>query len=230
MSRIESIQRIIDDGIIAVVRAENSDQAVKIANACRLGGITALEITYTIPGATEVIARLAHEFMGSEMLVGAGTVLDSETARSALLAGAQFVVSPYLNTDVIALCNRYDILSMPGVMTVTEVVTALNAGALMLKAFPGEVLGPAFIKAILGPLPHVQLVPTGGVSLDNVDQWITAGAAAVGVGGNLMAGSKTGDYAAITAMAQAFVEKVRRVPPDMTTARFRAHFSSQTPV
>lgn len=210
MNRVDVMQGIIAGGLIAVVRAESAEQALQVADACHQGGVAALEITYTVPGATQVIERLAREFAGSNLLIGAGTVLDPETARTAILAGAQFIVSPCLNIDVIAHCHRYDILSMPGAMTVTEVVTALNAGALMVKAFPGEVLGPAFIKAVCGPLPHVNLVPTGGVSLENLDQWINAGCAAVGVGGNLTAGAKTGDYAAITAMARQFVDKIRQ--------------------
>lgn len=202
------IQNMINGGLVAVVRAENEEQALKIADACQQGGVAALEITYTVPGATRVIERLAQEFAGGGILIGAGTVLDTETARTAILAGAQFVVSPYLNVDVVTLCNRYDIPSVPGAMTIKEVVEALNAGAPLVKAFPGEVLGPAFIKAVRGPIPHVKMIPTGGVSLDNVDTWIKAGCVAVGVGGNLTAGAKTGDYASITRTAQAFVAKI----------------------
>lgn len=203
------LQTIASGGLVAVVRADSVDQALKIADACREGGVAALEITFTVPGATRVIERLASEFTHGEILLGAGTVMDSETARIAILSGAQYVVSPYLNVDVITLCNRYDILSVPGVMTIKEVVEALNAGAKVLKAFPGEVLGPAFIKAVRGPIPHAALIPTGGVSLDNVEQWIKAGCVALGIGGNLTAGAKTGDYAAITKQARAFMDKIR---------------------
>ncbi|HEX2947963.1 MAG TPA: bifunctional 2-keto-4-hydroxyglutarate aldolase/2-keto-3-deoxy-6-phosphogluconate aldolase [Armatimonadota bacterium] len=208
-SSAETMQRIADGGLVAVVRADNEEQALKIADACMQGGVAALEITYTVPGATRVIERLAQEYTNGEILIGAGTVLDPETARVAILAGAQFIVSPYLNVDVVKLCNRYDIPCVPGAMTIKEVVEALNAGAPMVKAFPGEVLGPAFIKAVRGPIPHVKLIPTGGVSLDNVDKWIKAGCIAVGVGGNLTAGAKTGNYAAITDTARQFIAKIQ---------------------
>lgn len=208
-SSAETMQRIADGGLIAVVRADNEEQAIKIADACMQGGVAALEITYTVPGATRVIERLAQEYSNGEILIGAGTVLDPETARVAILAGAQFIVSPYLNVDVVKLCNRYDIPCVPGAMTIKEVVEALNAGAPMVKAFPGEVLGPAFIKAVRGPIPHVKLIPTGGVSLDNVDKWIKAGCIAVGVGGSLTAGAKTGNYAAITDTARQFIAKIQ---------------------
>ncbi|HEY3378644.1 MAG TPA: bifunctional 2-keto-4-hydroxyglutarate aldolase/2-keto-3-deoxy-6-phosphogluconate aldolase [Armatimonadota bacterium] len=208
MASAKTLQRISDGGLVAVVRAESEEQALKIAAACAEGGVAALEITYTVPGATRVIERLAQEYAGRDMLIGAGTVLDPETARTAILAGAQFIVSPYLNVDVVRMCNRYDILSTPGVMTIKEVVEALDAGAPVLKAFPGEVLGPAFIKAVRGPIPHAKIIPTGGVALENVDQWIKAGCVAVGVGGNLTAGAKTGDYASITQVAKQFVEKI----------------------
>ena len=209
MANIKTMQKMTETGLIAVVRADSEEQAVKIAAACAKGGVSALEITYTVPGATKVIERLAAEFGTSgEILIGAGTVLDSETARTAILAGASFIVSPYLNVDVVRICNRYDIPCTPGVMTIKEVVEALDAGAQVLKAFPGEVLGPAFIKAVRGPIPHAKLIPTGGVALDNVDKWIKAGCVAIGVGGNLTAGAKTGDYDSITATARQFVEKI----------------------
>lgn len=204
-----TLQKIAEGGLIAVVRADGEDQALKIAAACMEGGVAALEITYTVPGATRVIERLAKEYPNGEILIGAGTVLDPETARTAILAGAQFIVSPYLNVEVVRLCNRYDIPCIPGAMTIKEVVEALDAGAPMVKAFPGEVLGPSFIKAVRGPIPHAKLVPTGGVALENVDQWIKAGCVAVGVGGNLTAGAKIGDYAAVTATARQFVERIR---------------------
>ena len=210
MSSIEVMQHIADGGLVAVVRAESAEQALKIAEACRAGGVAALEITFTVPGAAGVIERLAAEYRGSDMLIGAGTVLDPETARVAILAGADFVVSPYFNPEVVALCNRYDVLSVPGVMTIKEVVDALNAGARVTKAFPGEVLGPQFVKAVRGPIPHAKIIPTGGVSLDNVAEWIKAGAIAVGVGGNLTAGAKTGDYASITRLASEYSAKIKQ--------------------
>lgn len=204
------LARIAESGLVAVVRADNADQALKIAEACAAGGVGALEITFTVPGAQHVIERLAGEYRDGRILIGAGTVMDTETARTAILAGAHYVVSPYLSVDVVRLCNRYDVLSVPGVMTVKEVVEALDAGAKVLKAFPGEVLGPAFIKAVRGPIPHALFIPTGGVSLENVDQWIKAGCIAVGVGGSLTAGAKTGDYPAITRAAQEFITRIEQ--------------------
>jgi 2-dehydro-3-deoxyphosphogluconate aldolase/(4S)-4-hydroxy-2-oxoglutarate aldolase len=206
----EVIQQITDGGLIAVVRADSADQALRIAEACRQGGVAALEITFTVPGAAQVIERLAQEYARGGILIGAGTVLDPETARVALLAGAQFVVGPCLNVQAVRLCNRYDIPCIPGAMTLREVVEAMDAGAQLVKAFPGEVLGPAFVKAVRGPLPHARLVPTGGVGLENAGEWIRAGSAAVGVGGNLTAGAKSGDYASVTEIARQFVEKIKQ--------------------
>jgi 2-dehydro-3-deoxyphosphogluconate aldolase/(4S)-4-hydroxy-2-oxoglutarate aldolase len=155
-----------------------------------------------------VIERLAETYADGGMRIGAGTVLDPETARTAILAGADFVVAPCLNPEVVRLCKRYDVLAMPGAMTVREIVECLEAGADLIKVFPGEVLGPRFIKAVRGPLPQARLVPTGGVALDNVGEWIRAGCVAVGVGGNLTAGARTGDYASVSAMARQLVERI----------------------
>jgi len=161
-----------------------------------------------VPGATGVIEQLAKKFSG-QILVGAGTVLDPETARIAILAGAQYVISPSLNPDTARVCNRYQVPYMPGAATVREVVEAMECGADIIKVFPGELLGPAFIKAVRAPLPQASLMPTGGVSLENVADWIRAGAVAVAVGGNLTAGAKTGDFASITKLARAITEKIK---------------------
>lgn len=208
LDRTRVMAELEASGLIAVVRATGSEQALKIAEACRMGGAASVEITFTVPGAADVIKSLASAYSGGGMLIGAGTVLDPETARIAILAGAQYVVSPCLNRDVVALCHRYGVACMPGAMTVREVVECLEIGADAIKVFPGEVLGPAFIKAVRGPLPQAKLVPTGGVALDNVAQWIRAGCVAVGVGGNLTAPAKRGDYGAVTEAARAFVEAI----------------------
>jgi len=194
--------------LVAVIRAENSDQAARIAEAAASGGVAALEITFTVPGAAGVIEHLAKK-RSAEILLGAGTVLDPETARIAILAGGQFVVSPALNPETARLCNRYQVPYMPGASTIREVIEAMECGADIVKVFPGEILGPAFVKAVKGPLPQAQLMPTGGVSLENVAQWIHAGSVAIGVGGHLTAGAKTGDFASITHIARQFVEKIR---------------------
>ena len=203
------LKKISDCGVVAVVRAENAEQAVKIADACAAAGIAALEITFTVPGATDVIKKLAEVYNKGEIIVGAGTVLDPETARAAILAGAQYVVSPCLNAETVKLCNRYQIACMPGAMTIKEAVECMEAGADIVKIFPGELFGPAIIKAIKGPIPQATLMPTGGVNLENVGEWIKAGAVAVGVGGNLTAGAKKGDFQSITEIGRQFVEKVK---------------------
>jgi 2-dehydro-3-deoxyphosphogluconate aldolase / (4S)-4-hydroxy-2-oxoglutarate aldolase len=203
------ISRIKEGGLVAVVRAEGAEQAVRITEACIEGGVAAIEITFTVPGAQDVIGELAKRYTKGEIILGAGTVLDPETARIAILSGAQYVVSPCLNGETVKLCSRYQIACMPGAMTIKEVVECMEAGADIVKVFPGELFGPAIIKAIKGPLPHAPLMPTGGVSLDNVGEWIKAGSVAVGVGGNLTAGAKKGDYASIASIARQFVEKIR---------------------
>lgn len=208
LTKTEILGKITASGLVAVIRAENPDQAERIAEACALGSVAALEITFTVPGASGVIQHLAKESAG-RILVGAGTVLDPETARIAILAGAQFVVSPALNPATARICNRYQVPYMPGAGTVGEVIEALECGADIVKIFPGEILGAAFVKAVKSPLPQAQLMPTGGVNLENVADWISAGSVAVGVGGNLTAGAKTGDFAAITRIALQFAERIK---------------------
>lgn len=206
MRKHEVLQRIENVGVVAVVRAKNSEEAKKIALACMDGGVDSIEITFTVPGAHKVIEALTEEF-GDRLLVGAGTVLDSETARIAILAGSKYIVSPAFDLDTAKLCNRYQIPYMPGCMTIKEIITAMEAGADVIKVFPGSAFGPDFIKAIKGPLPQAVLMPTGGVSLDNVDQWIKNGCIAVGVGGNLTKGSSED----MTKAAKEFVDKVKEV-------------------
>lgn len=208
--KLKVLSRIIDSGLVAVVRAENAEQAKRITDACIQGGVAAIEITFTVPGAAGVIGELAKTYKPEEIILGAGTVLDPETARVAILAGAQYVVCPSLNLDTVKLCNRYQVPVMPGAATIKEIVESMEAGADIVKVFPGETLGPTFVKAVKGPLPQAPLMPTGGVSLENAADWIKAGCVAVGVGGNLTAGAKTGDYASITAVAKQFVEKIRQ--------------------
>lgn len=204
MKKYKILKRIEETGIVAVVRAESSQQAKDIAYACMDGGIDSIEITFTVPGADKVIEALVEEF-GDHLLVGAGTVLDSETARTALLAGAKYIVGPGFDLDTAKLCNRYQLPYMPGCMTINEMIEAMEAGVDIIKVFPGNAFGPSFIKAVKGPLPQVNLMPTGGVNLDNVDQWIKNGCVAVGVGGALTKGSKED----IANIAKKFVEKIR---------------------
>jgi 2-dehydro-3-deoxyphosphogluconate aldolase/(4S)-4-hydroxy-2-oxoglutarate aldolase len=209
IQKLDILRRITDAGLVAVVRAESPEQARKVADAVLAGGCPAVEVTFTVPGAHRVIEALASAYKPSELILGAGTVLDPETARIAILSGASYVVSPSLNVETVRLCNRYQVPVMPGAMTVREIVEALEAGADIVKLFPGEAFGPGVLKAIRGPLPQAPLMPTGGVDLSNVAEWIRAGAVAVGVGGGLTAGAKAGDYASVTSAARAFVEAIR---------------------
>lgn len=209
MTKLDVLRRITDAGLVAVVRAETSEQALRIAEAVHAGGCPAVEVTFTVPGAHRVIEALAAAYKPSDLILGAGTVLDPETARIAILSGATYVVSPSLNPDTVRLCNRYQVAVMPGAMTIREVIEAMEAGADIIKLFPGEALGPAFIRAIKGPLPQVPLMPTGGVDLNNVAEWIKAGAVAVGAGGSLTGGAGAGDYAAITRAAREFISKIK---------------------
>lgn len=211
MDKEQVISTIRECGLVAVVRAKNGDDARRIADACIAGGVAGIELTYTVPGVTEIIRTLAQEYKAnSNFIIGAGTVLDAETARDAILAGAQYVVSPCLNLDMVKLCNRYRVAVMPGAMTIKEAVDVMEAGADIIKIFPGELFGPKIISAIKGPLPHARMMPTGGVSVDNVGEWIKAGAVAVGAGSSLTGGAKNGDYASITETAKRFIEAIQK--------------------
>lgn len=210
MMKHEVLGRICDSGLIAVIRAQNPDEAIRIAEACRSGGAAAIEITYTVPNATEVISQLSQRREFSECVVGAGTVLDSVTARLAILAGAKFIVAPALNDETAKLCNRYQISYMPGAGTVQEVIEGMECGAEIIKVFPGETLGPAFVKAVRAALPQAAMIPTGGVTIDNVKDWISAGCVAVGVGSNLTRSAASGDFQTITDLAKRFIGEVRK--------------------
>jgi 2-dehydro-3-deoxyphosphogluconate aldolase / (4S)-4-hydroxy-2-oxoglutarate aldolase len=211
MSRETTLKRILDGGIVAVVRAESSEPLVKVVQALVAGGVTAAEITFTVPDAVEVIRQVRRE-VGDALVLGAGTVLDSETARAALLAGAEYLVSPIVNLDVIRLCRRYDKVVMPGAFTPTEVVSAWEAGADIVKIFPADVGGPAFLKALRGPLPQVRLMPTGGVDLITAENFLKAGACCLGVGGSLVEPKAitAGDFDRIKDLAAEFVAIVRK--------------------
>lgn len=198
------LERISDIGIVAVVRGESVEEGIRISKACAKGGVPAIEITYTVPGATEVIKALVELNKDNEMVIGAGTVLDAATARIAILAGAQFIVSPAFDKETAKLCNLYQIPYMPGCMTITEMTEAMKYGADIIKLFPGSAFGPSFVKAVKAPLPQANIMPTGGVSLDNIDEWFKNGVVAVGAGGKLASG-KDED---IIATAQAFRKKI----------------------
>ena len=207
LKKSETLDRIINTGIVAVVRAESIAEAVRISSACIEGGVPAIEVTYTVPGATEVIKALKETFPADKLIVGAGTVLDAATARMAILAGAEYIVSPGFDEETAKLCNLYQIPYMPGCMTITEMTKAMQYGADIVKLFPGSAFGPSFVKAVKAPLPQANIMPTGGVSLDNVEEWFKNGVVAVGAGGKLATGSSE----SITATAKAFVEKIREI-------------------
>ena len=211
MDKSDVIQQIKDIGLIPVVRATSADEAMRAIDAIREGGVSVLEITMTVPGAVSLIEQLSRTY-GNDVLVGAGTVLDSETARACILNGAQFVVSPALNVDTIACCRRYGIAVMPGALTPTEVVQAWTLGADFVKVFPAGALGGAsYLKALKAPLPQIELVPTGGVSLKTAADFIEAGASALGVGADLvdLQAIRDGQANVITDRARQFVEIVR---------------------
>jgi 2-dehydro-3-deoxyphosphogluconate aldolase/(4S)-4-hydroxy-2-oxoglutarate aldolase len=209
MNKSQILQRIRDIGIIPVVRASSPEEAVQVVEAIMAGGLPVLEITMTVPGAVRVIKELVKRF--DDAIVGAGTVLDPETARACIDAGARFIVSPALNLDTIACCRELDVAVMPGALTPTEVVSAWNAGADLVKVFPAGALGGAsYIKSLEAPLPQIELVPTGGVTLANAGAFIQAGAAAVGVGADLVdtKAIRAGQPEKITQAARAFIEVV----------------------
>ena len=211
MRKEQVITRMKEDCLVAVVRAKNKEQGEKVIDAIIAGGINFIEITMTMDegNPVEFIQFMSEKYRGNEkVVIGAGTVLDPETARAVILAGANYVVSPGLNVDTIKLCNRYRVPMLPGVMSPTEAITALEAGCDIIKVFPGNVVGPGAISSFKGPLPQGDFMPSGGVDVDNVDKWLKAGACAVGTGSSLTKGAKTGDFAAVTAKAREFVEAV----------------------
>ena len=205
------IQRIVDGGVVAIMRAKSSDQLLEAAEAVREGGVTAIEVTMTTPGALAVIEQAVARY-GEHVLFGAGTVLDPESARAAILSGAQFIVAPTLNVQTVELCRRYSIPVMPGAYTPTEILTAWQAGADFIKVFPASVGGPPFIKALKAPLPQVRLVPVGGVDLTTTADFIRAGADLVGVGSELVSQKllDAHDFAGITERARRFREEVAK--------------------
>lgn len=207
---MSDVERILDTGLVAIIRADDGDGLVDVAEALFEGGIDVLEVTFTVPGVLDIISQVSRR-LGDRVLLGAGTVLDTESARAALLAGAEFIVSPTVNTDVIRLCRRYHKVVMPGAFTPTEVLAAWEAGADFVKVFPADVGGPPYLKALKGPLPQVRLLPTGGVNLETIDAFLAAGAAAVGLGSALVGKQAVRDrnFGAIRDLAAQFVQKVR---------------------
>jgi 2-dehydro-3-deoxyphosphogluconate aldolase/(4S)-4-hydroxy-2-oxoglutarate aldolase len=211
MSRHADLQRVLDGGIVAIIRASSSEQLVNVARALYDGGIDIIEVTFTTPGVIEVISAVRKE-LGNKILLGAGTVLDPETARVALLAGAEFLVSPCVNLDVIKLAHRYDKLVMPGAYTPTEIVTAWEAGADVVKLFPAGIGGAPYLKALKGPLPQIRMMPTGGVNQQTLRDFVKAGACAVGLGSQLVEKEavERGDFGRIRQLATEYVQLMKQ--------------------
>lgn len=211
MTKESQLRQVLDCGIVAVVRSQDSQQLVDVIRALAEGGVAVAEITMTVPGALDVI-RQARQVLGDQVLLGAGTILDPETARAALLAGAEYIVSPTVNFEVIKLCQRYDKLVMPGAFTPTEILAAWEAGADIVKVFPADVVGPAFFKALRGPLPQVRLMPTGGVDLTTAAAFLKAGACCLGVGGQLVEPDAVArrDFNRIRDMAKQYVSIIKQ--------------------
>jgi len=209
MTKDDLVREIEASGVIAIVRFDRSEDLVQVARAVRAGGVRAIEFTMTTPNALDIIEQSAREF-GQDVLLGAGTVLDPETARAAILAGAQFIVAPTLNPQVIETCRRYSKAVIPGAFTPTEILTAWECGADFVKVFPAEFGGPEYLKAVLAPLPQVKLIPVGGVSLENTGAFIKAGASAVAVGGNLVKKSAIAAkrFDDLTELARLYVQAV----------------------
>ncbi|MFW6007531.1 MAG: bifunctional 2-keto-4-hydroxyglutarate aldolase/2-keto-3-deoxy-6-phosphogluconate aldolase [Halanaerobiales bacterium] len=208
VDKIDKLRRLKETGIVAVVRTEKAEEAIKMVDALKAGGLEAIEITMTVPGAIDVIKEVNEKYSNEEVLLGAGSVMDAETARSCILAGAEYIVGPTLDVEMIKLCNRYQKPVVPGAMSVTEVKEAMEAGADIVKVFPATLFGPKIIKAIKAPIPQAPLLPTGGVNLDNVKEWIKAGSIGVGVGSALTGKAEQG-YDAVTRAASEFIKKIK---------------------
>jgi len=210
MRKEDVLKRIMDCGIISIIRVDNATEAIETARALKKGGVDIIEISMVTPGAEDAISAISKE-LGEEVIVGAGTVLDSETARIAILAGSEFIIGPNLNAEVIRTCNRYSKLVIPGALTPTEILTAWEFGADLVKVFPARLVGPKYIKDVLAPLPQVRLVPTGGVNLENAGEFIRAGATAVAVGSSLVnkKAVKERNFDLITENARRFLEVVK---------------------
>lgn len=205
------ISQIETAGLVAVIRADSADQLIDVFRALGEGGANVAEVTMTTPGALDVIHQATTK-LGKEFIVGVGSVLDAETARAAILAGAQYVVAPTTNLGVIEICHRYDKAVIPGALTPTEIITAWQAGADMVKVFPANLFGPQYFKDVLAPMPHLKLTPTGGVDLTTAADWLKAGAACLGVGSSLVRKDliKAKDWKGLTGLARQFVEVVRQ--------------------
>lgn len=211
MKSEEFLKQLKEHALVVVVRGKSVEEAKKTVDACYAGGVRLVEITFTVPNAEVLIAEVKKAYEGKNLIVGAGTVLDIETAKIAIEVGAEFIVSPMLSEDIIRYCNNLGVACTPGILTPTELLSALRAGAGVLKLFPGDIAKPAGLKALKGPFPNINIMPTGGVSYDNLNDWFSAGAVAVGAGSNLTAGAKKGDFAAVTEDCKKWIIKINEI-------------------
>lgn len=210
MKKSEVLTQLRTQGVVAVIRGNSLQEGVQISEACIQGGLKSIEMAYTNANASEIIKQLTEKYKNDpEVCIGAGTVLDAPTARLAILSGANYIVSPSFDYETAILCNRYGVPYIPGCMTIKEIVTAMEAGSEMIKLFPGSAFGPDYIGAIRSPLPHVSIMVTGGVKLDNLDQWFNAGVDAIGVGGELNTLGSQGQFDEITRIASEYVSKTK---------------------
>ncbi|WP_026565102.1 bifunctional 2-keto-4-hydroxyglutarate aldolase/2-keto-3-deoxy-6-phosphogluconate aldolase [Bacillus sp. UNC41MFS5] len=207
--KLANLKKIYESGIVLIIRSESEEEALAVSEAAIKGGIQALEITMSVPNALNVIRTLSNKYKDKGILIGAGTILDGETARAAILAGAELLVSPQLNPEMIKMANRYQAITISGAFTPRDVIETLEAGADIVKLFPAEVVGPKYVSAIMAPVPEAPIVPTGGVTPENVHEWLEAGCIGVGVGSYISkAARKDGDYQKVTTAAKEFVEAV----------------------
>lgn len=216
MMKSEIVTGVKKAGVVSVIRGNSKEEAYQTAVACIKGDVKVIELTFTAPKADELISELKEEYINdNEVIIGAGTVLDVVTARIAIMAGAKFIVSPSFDKETALLCNEYQVPYMPGCMTVTEIQTAMKYGAEIIKVFPGSVLGKDFVKSIQAPLPQANIMPTGGVSLENMHEWFKVGVVAIGAGSNLTGAAAHGDFKEVTEQAQAYHNEVLRIKKEV---------------
>ncbi|EKF51559.1 bifunctional 2-keto-4-hydroxyglutarate aldolase/2-keto-3-deoxy-6-phosphogluconate aldolase [Lactococcus garvieae] len=211
MQRADLLEKVIKSGVVSVVRADSAEDAIKIVEAVVDGGIKSIELTYSVPRANDVIADLVATYAGTDVMIGAGTVLEATSARLAIIAGAQFIVSPTFNKEVAKICNLYQIPYIPGVMTPLEAQTAMEYGSELIKLFPGDIAGSAMIKDLKGPFPYINVMPSGGVNETNVAEWFKVEASAVSAGGGVTAPALTGDFAGVKVNAEKFMRAYEAV-------------------
>ncbi|EMF0421420.1 bifunctional 2-keto-4-hydroxyglutarate aldolase/2-keto-3-deoxy-6-phosphogluconate aldolase [Enterococcus hirae] len=218
MKKIGILDKLKDAGVIAVVRGKNKEDAINAADAIIAGGMKGIELTFTIPCAQEVIEELTKKYMDREdIVIGAGTVLDAITARIAIMAGAEYIVSPIFDHETAEICNLYQIPYLPGCISITEMKEALKSGVDIIKLFPGSVFEPKIIKAFKAPLPQLNIMPTGGVNLDNMNDWFESGVVAVGVGGNLLAPAEKGDFEEVKCIASQYISKYNQIKKNINS-------------